>query len=713
MAKEEIGFNVTVGGAEKSISSFKDLKTAIKAAKDEQIAMSEKFGSTSTEAINATKKLSELKDKVDDLNDSSKSLKGTGFEMLKQGFGQVREGLMNLDFDKVKTGLTAMSSGFVSMGKSALTSLTTIKGAIIATGIGALVVALGVIYAYWDDIKGIVDGVTPEMKKQNQLANENLKIQQEKYDSLLLSENSLKVQGKTEREILQLKIAQTNEEIKAAQIALVRTIFTTRAQTEAAQRNKDILQGLINFVSDPITALLKGIDSIGSAFGKDFGLADKFKKSSIISTYFFDAKQVKDDGDKLVKESQLLLDKLVSQRDGFKNSVNELNKQQTAGSKKANDDAAKLALELQNKLLELQAQLIKSEEEKEQKILRNKYLADQKDLYNKGANAELLKTLNLVYEQDKLGITDKYIKLRQEKEKEDNNKFETEQKAKIANYLSRLESEYQLELQRAKENDDKKLELQKAHLDEVYRINITNADLLGLDTTNIENKYLQDKEALEDAARERKKAKEKQLQKDIVESVNIAAQTTLAVSKTLSDTYYMKETQKINKLYADKLKNVRQGSKEEKAILEQKAKEEKDLARQQFETQKKFNRASAILNGILGLGAIFAVPDPTLGIVSAIRAVALVATTAANVAQINATQFDEGGATAGGIPAAADASPTTSQAPAIYGPGQGQSTTFTGNQNNNFAPVKAYVVETENRSTTNRVNKLVSESTYG
>ena len=175
----------------------------------------------------------------------------------------------------------------------------------------------------------------------------------------------------------------------------------------------------------------------------------------------------------------------------------------------------------------------------------------------------------------------------------------------------------------------------------------------------------------------------------------------------------MKETQKINKLYADKLKNVRQGSKEEKAILEQKAKEEKDLARQQFETQKKFNRASAILNGILGLGAIFAVPDPTLGIVSAIRAVALVATTAANVAQINATQFDEGGATAGGIPAAADASPTTSQAPAIYGPGQGQSTTFTGNQNNNFAPVKAYVVETENRSTTNRVNKLVSESTYG
>ena len=727
MATENIGFNVTVGGVEKSIKNFKDLKQATKDLTDEQLNMSLKFGDSSEQATKAGKKLAELKDKVEDLNKSSKNVSDSGFKILKGGVDQVKEGLMNLDFGKVKSGITSMASGFLAMGRSAVAALTTVKGAIAATGIGLLVIALGVIYSYWDDIKGIVDGVTPEMKKQNQLANENLKIQQEKYDSLLLSENSLKVQGKTEREILQLKIAQTNEEIKAAQIALVRTIFTTRAQTEAAQRNKDILQGLINLVSAPITALLKGIDSIGSAFGKDFGLADKFKKSSIISTYFFDAKQVKDDGDKLVKESQLLLDKLVSQRDGFKNSVNELNKQQAAGSKKANDDAAKLALELQNKLLELQAQLIKSEEEKEQKILRNKYLADQKDLYNKGANAELLKTLNLVYEQDKLGITDKYIKLRQEKEKEDNDKFESAQKEKIANYLSRLESEYQLESQRLtnegknlqagsqaeEENNAKKVELKRAHFAELYNINIANAKLLGLDVTNIENKNQQDKEAAEDAARERKKAKEKQLQKDIFDSVVIAAQTSLAVSKTLSDTYYMKESQKNNKLYADKLKNVRQGSKEEKAILDQKAKDEKDLARQQFETQKKFNRASAIINGLVGIGALFMVPDPTFGILTAVRVAALVATTAANVAQINSTAFDEGGSSAGGIPAAETSAPTTSQAPAIYGPGQGQSTTFTGNQNNNFAPVKAYVVETENRSTTNRVNKLVSESTYG
>ena len=726
MATEKIGIEVEVKGAEKSISSFKDLKTAIKAAKDEQIAMSEKFGASSVEAVNASKKIAELKDKVDDLNDSSKSLKGTGFEMLKQGFGQVREGLMNLDFDKVKTGITAMSSGFMSMGKAAMTALQGIKGAIAATGIGLLVIALGAIYAYWDDIKGLVDGLTPELKKQNELAAERVKLADKALQDATLEENSLRLQGKTEKEILLIKEANLKTAIKA-QIAAIETAEQTKqSQIDAAQRNKDILQGLINFVSIPITALLYGIDLAGKAFGKDFGLAEGFTGG--LAKMVFDPDKVKADSEAEIAANKLKLKQLESQLAGNSLAINAIDKKAVEDNKKTNDSKVQNSkeavekqvdhqVELQGKLKELQTQLIVDEQAKEQAILKNKFLADQQDLYNKGANAELLKALNDNFEKDKLEISNKFKKIKEDKDKEDDKK-------ELQTKLSNLESGYQLELERAKGNDDKKLELQKAHLEEIYKINIANAELLGLNTTDLTNKYLQEKEALENAARDKKteadkkaeadeKARKTQLHKDILESVNIAAQTTLSVQKTLSDTYYLKESQKNNKLYADKLKNVRQGSKEEKAILEQKAADEKDLARKQFETQKKFNRASAILNGILGLGAIFAIPDPTLGILSAIRAVALVATTAANIAAINATQFDEGGATAGGIPAAADASPTTSQAPAIYGPGQGQSTTFSGNQNNNFAPVKAYVVETENRSTTNRVNKLVSESTYG
>jgi hypothetical protein len=725
MAQEKIGFDITVNGVERTITSFKDLKKATKDLRDEQLVMSQKFGDTSVEATNAAKKIAELKDKVDDLNDSSKSLKGTGFEMLKQGFGQVQEGLMNLDFDKVKTGLTAMGSGFVSMGKAAMTSLQGIKGAIAATGIGLLVIALGVIYAYWDDIKGVVDGLTPELKKQNDLANENLKTQQDKLNAISGQENILKLQGKTEKEILQLKMKQTDEAIAASDIAIAQAEQTKKAQVEASQRNKLILQGIIAFVTAPLTALLYAIDLAGSAFGKDFGLAEGFTGG--IAKMMFNPDEVAAEGDKSIEAAKAVNAKLKNDRAGLQLSINAIDtkaaedkkkllEQGSKDSKEAADKQVDYQVELQGKLKELQTQLIVDEQEKEQTILKNKFLADQKDLYNKGANAELLKALNDNFEKDKLEISKKFKKIKEDADKEVDKK-------ELQVKLSNLESGYQLQLEKLKGNDAEKLILQKKHLEEIYKINIANAELLGLNTTDLTNKYLQEKEALENAARDKKteadkkaeadeKARKTQLHKDILESVNIAAQTTLSVQKTLSDTYYLKESQKNNKLYADKLKNVRQGSKEEKAILEQKASDEKDLARKQFETQKKFNRASAILNGILGLGAIFAIPDPTLGILSAIRAVALVATTAANIAAINATQFDEGGATAGGIPAAADA-PTTSQAPAIYGPGQGQSTTFSGNQNNNFAPVKAYVVETENRSTTNRVNKLVSESTYG
>jgi hypothetical protein len=196
MATEVLELSVKTNVGE-SISSLKELRDAIKAAKDEQIAMANKFGATSQEAKNASQKLAELQDSVDDLNDASKNLSGSGFEMLKQGFGQISEGLMNLDFDKVKAGLTAMGSGFTSMGQQAKAAFTGIKGAIAATGIGLLVIAIGTIYAYWDDIKGVVSGVTSEQKRLNAEAEKNVKSAQDNLDIISQQENILKLQGKS------------------------------------------------------------------------------------------------------------------------------------------------------------------------------------------------------------------------------------------------------------------------------------------------------------------------------------------------------------------------------------------------------------------------------------------------------------------------------------------------------------------------------------
>jgi len=113
---KKVAIEVEVKGSEQSIESMKDLKAAIKAAKDEQLKAASAFGEGSDEYVKASKKVSQLKDRVDDLNDSTKSLKGSGIERASEGFNQLGEGLRNLDFDKVKVGLTAMKTALAAVG---------------------------------------------------------------------------------------------------------------------------------------------------------------------------------------------------------------------------------------------------------------------------------------------------------------------------------------------------------------------------------------------------------------------------------------------------------------------------------------------------------------------------------------------------------------------------------------------------------------------
>jgi chromosome segregation ATPase len=115
-SKDTVGFEVEVGGVEQSIESIKDLKNAIKAAKDEQVKAAQVYGDSSKEYINASKRVADLKDKVEDLGDSTKSLKGSGIERASEGFNQLGEGLRNLDFGKVKVGLNGLKTALASTG---------------------------------------------------------------------------------------------------------------------------------------------------------------------------------------------------------------------------------------------------------------------------------------------------------------------------------------------------------------------------------------------------------------------------------------------------------------------------------------------------------------------------------------------------------------------------------------------------------------------
>ena len=97
---------------------------------------------------------------------------------------------------------------FISAGKSLklfVAGLGTMQKALLATGFGAIVVAIGTIVAYWDELNQLFGSASKESLKilENQKqstieAEAQLKLTEQ-------SENTLKLQGKTEKEILETK----------------------------------------------------------------------------------------------------------------------------------------------------------------------------------------------------------------------------------------------------------------------------------------------------------------------------------------------------------------------------------------------------------------------------------------------------------------------------------------------------------------------------
>ena len=65
-----------------------------------------------------------------------------------------------------------------------VSGLSGLKKALLATGVGALVVALGVIVAYWDDIKALIGGASVELQKQEGKIRSQILEQETQIDLL-------------------------------------------------------------------------------------------------------------------------------------------------------------------------------------------------------------------------------------------------------------------------------------------------------------------------------------------------------------------------------------------------------------------------------------------------------------------------------------------------------------------------------------------------
>ena len=247
----------------------------------------------------AVKALNNLENKLEDVSKVGQKNR-EGFEVLDQvtgGYaGKVRD-------------LSGSVKGVITGAKGFIKTLKGVKGALISTGIGALVVALGLIVAYWDDIKGLVDGTTKAQREGLAEAEKLRDVAQQQLDVTNSMENTLKAQGKTEKEIRDLKIQQTNEVIAATEAQLAQQQSMKESQIEAAERNRDILSGILKFLSLPIAAVLKAYDYITGS-----NTSEIFDKAAEM---IFDPTEVAEEGNAAIEETEAQLRKLKNTRDGY------------------------------------------------------------------------------------------------------------------------------------------------------------------------------------------------------------------------------------------------------------------------------------------------------------------------------------------------------------------------------------------------------------
>jgi hypothetical protein len=342
---------------------------------------------------------------------------------------------------------------FKATGVAAKTSLNGVKAALAATGIGLFLVALGTIAAYWDDIKAAVSGVSKEQAKLNKLSHDNFETSKEQLSNLDAQDNILKLQGKSEREILNLKIAKVNTAIELGKIELENVIRTSKAEEEAAIKNYNLTKSIVNLIIDtalflpklmlkPIDLAIQGANKVSEILG--FGKAISFdvgktieglqdKASDFIAGSIFNVPELKKENEETAKEIRKSIADLENQKAGFQLSIKEMdkaeaqktidaNKEKNDLIKSANAEAARLAIEQQNELnkrlediAEQNFQNSLTEQEREILLVNDKYfeletLAEG----NKDALAEIelakmnelndinLKYQNIAYENDKV-----------------------------------------------------------------------------------------------------------------------------------------------------------------------------------------------------------------------------------------------------------------------------------------------------------------------
>jgi myosin heavy subunit len=768
---ENLDLNINIETKGKEVLGI--IKKELKEANGELVKAQLLYGEYSKEAINAANKVAELKDRIgearetSDLFDPGKKFQAFSgaLSTVAAGFGAIQGamGLFGAESDNVqKTLLKVQSAMALSQGLSAIkdgakdferlgamiqqstlfqkannaataaaaavqrlftgavnetaVGFKVLKGAIAATGIGLILVALGAIVSYWDDITASINGVSSAQKQLNVDAEKNLQSQEKKLTSLDNQTNQLKLQGKSEKEILQIKLKQTKETIAAAKVSLLNAKATRDAQVSAAKRNRDIVIGILNFLTTPIRALMSTIDDIGKALGKNFGLVAAMEKTNLyLANMVFDPAETAKEGDAAIEVAEDKLEKLESTAAGYQLQIRDINKKGNQANNKDAEDQKRKELEGQAILNEANKKL-KTQQEQELQTIAETYAEKRKKLAEAGIkdNGDLAKA----EQAERTAVEEKYKKQELEKEQA----FQAElNKIKLDLKLSGIKDEYEKSKLQIEENykkqyeDIDKNENYNQERKTALKVALQQKETAELDALKLENDKKNAEQDIADLDKEITKASsDLELQKTLLNQKDILLQE-YHNKNLISDKIYTDGVEANSKARIEIDKQETEAKIRNAEILSQLLNTVSDAIGRNTAIGKATAIAATTIDTYLGAQKAYTsqlIPgDPTSPIRAAIAGGIAVAGGIKNVKSILSVKTPAGG----GGGASAPSLPTVSaSAPMAPQPPQAQTTNISqqsidqmGNQ-----AVRAYVIENDVTSNQQRVEAIKQRARF-
>ena len=430
-----------------------------------------------------SQKIAKIKDKIDDANESVKQFTGEPLERLNSSLSFTAGKLMDLDFGGAVTGIKGMAGAvkdvklkdmaegvknvggaFLQLGKALLTNPLFL----IAGTLALIAMNFEKIIKFFPSLDKGLTGLTEAEREMAKASKDRADASEKAYQNIDKQSNILKMQGKSERDILEMKIKALGVAIQDRKAQLTIQQEQAKIQVETARRNREILDGIIQFITAPLQVLLGSVDMLGKAIGKDFGLREGM--NDFLGDLVIDPDEQEKKLNEEIKKSQEALQTMENDYAGLQLSLRDMDKKASDDKKKQAEENAKAQKEIDDKALKEKEANAKKEYDlwkavnDAKKQNQNEFL----DALEK-ENEDYYRSTLSKKDQEILDVQDKYFQLIAQAEQYNYDTEELERHK--AEAIAKIEATARLEKDaKDKEQDDKDIARAQELQDAKFRI---------------------------------------------------------------------------------------------------------------------------------------------------------------------------------------------------------------------------------------------------